>query len=133
MPFAGSHGGVGGAVVASAPGSGSAVVRMIRVAVFFPGDPAGGTGGVGAAGLALFWWQSSGFSQAKMTTYRRSVCLDLAGEMSSGKLRRRMEQCIFCLEFAGSGGIRSLAPMLLFRPFGSGGSGAKLFFCVDIK
>jgi hypothetical protein len=31
-----------------------------------------------------------------------------------------------CLEFAGLGGIRSCAPMLLFRPFGSGGSGAKL-------
>jgi hypothetical protein len=31
-----------------------------------------------------------------------------------------------CLEFAGSGGIRSCAPILLFRPFGSGGSGAKL-------
>jgi hypothetical protein len=31
-----------------------------------------------------------------------------------------------CLEFAGSGGTRSCAPMLLFRPFGSGGSGAKL-------
>jgi hypothetical protein len=32
-----------------------------------------------------------------------------------------------CLEFAGSGGIRSYAPMLLFRPFGSGGSGTKLY------
>jgi hypothetical protein len=31
-----------------------------------------------------------------------------------------------CLEFARSGGIRSCAPMLLFLPFGSGGSGAKL-------
>jgi hypothetical protein len=37
-----------------------------------------------------------------------------------------MEQCIFYLEFAGSSGIRSRAPMILFRPFGSGGSGAKL-------
>ena len=57
----------------------------------------------------------------------------LARVLSSGRLRRRMEQRIFCLEFAGSGGIRSLAPMLLFRPSGSGGSGVKLFFCVDIK
>jgi hypothetical protein len=31
-----------------------------------------------------------------------------------------------CLKFARSGGIRSCAPMILFRPFGSGGSGAKL-------
>jgi hypothetical protein len=31
-----------------------------------------------------------------------------------------------CLEFAGSGGIWSCAPMLLFRPFGSGGSGASI-------
>jgi hypothetical protein len=31
-----------------------------------------------------------------------------------------------CLEFAGLGGIRSCAPMILFRLFGSGGSGAKL-------
>ena len=41
MPFVGSHGGVGGAVAAFAPGGGSAVVHMIRAAVFFPGDPAG--------------------------------------------------------------------------------------------
>jgi hypothetical protein len=31
-----------------------------------------------------------------------------------------------CLEFAGLGGIRLCASMLLFRPFGSGGSSAKL-------
>jgi hypothetical protein len=31
-----------------------------------------------------------------------------------------------CLEFAGSGGIRSCAPMHLFRPFASGGSGTTL-------
>ena len=55
-----SHGGFGGAVAASAPG-GSAVVRMIRAAVFFPGDPAGGTDGVGAAGLALFLVAVLGF------------------------------------------------------------------------
>jgi hypothetical protein len=50
----GSHGGFSGAVAASAPSDGSAVVRMIRAAVLFPGDPVGGTGGVGSAGLALF-------------------------------------------------------------------------------
>ena len=77
--------------------------------------------------LLCFWWRSSDFSQAKMKIYRRSVCFDLAREMSSGKLRWRMEQCIFCLQFAGSGGIRSRAPMFLFRPFGSGGSVAKLY------
>jgi hypothetical protein len=59
MPFVGSHGEVGVVVAASAPGGGSAVVRMIRAAVFFPGDLAGGTGDVGAAGLSLFWWWSS--------------------------------------------------------------------------
>jgi hypothetical protein len=32
-----------------------------------------------------------------------------------------------CLEFAGSGGIQSGAPIFLFRPFGSGESGAKLY------
>jgi hypothetical protein len=31
-----------------------------------------------------------------------------------------------CLEFARSSGIRSCTPMLLFWPFGSGGSGTKL-------
>jgi hypothetical protein len=31
-----------------------------------------------------------------------------------------------CLEFAGSGGIWTCAAMLLFQPFGSGGSSAKL-------
>jgi hypothetical protein len=31
-----------------------------------------------------------------------------------------------CLESTGSGGIRSCAPMLLFRPLGYGGSGVKL-------
>lgn len=31
-----------------------------------------------------------------------------------------------CVEFAGFGGIRSCAPMLLFRPFGSRVSGAKI-------
>jgi hypothetical protein len=31
-----------------------------------------------------------------------------------------------CLEFAGSGGIQSCAPILLFRPFGFGGRDAKL-------
>lgn len=33
-----------------------------------------------------------------------------------------------CLEFAGSDGIRSCAPMLLLGPFGSIGSGAKLYY-----
>lgn len=61
MLSVGSHGGFGGAVAASAPGDGSAVVRMIRAAVFFPGDSAGGTGGVGAAGLALFLVAVLGF------------------------------------------------------------------------
>jgi hypothetical protein len=34
---------------------------------------------------------------------------------------------LLCLESAMVGGIRSCAPMLLFRPFGSGGSGVKLY------
>jgi hypothetical protein len=33
---------------------------------------------------------------------------------------------LLCLEFAGSDGIRLCAPMLLFQPFGSGWSNAKL-------
>jgi hypothetical protein len=36
------------------------------------------------------------------------------------------------LEFAKSGGIRSCAPMLLFRPFSSGWSGAKLCSCCHL-
>jgi hypothetical protein len=55
MPFIGSHGGVGGDVVASTPGGGWAVVHMICTVVFFPGDPAEGNGSVGAVGIALFW------------------------------------------------------------------------------
>lgn len=54
MLSVGSHGGFGGAVASFAPGDGLAVVRMIRAVVLFTGDPAGGTGGVGADGLALF-------------------------------------------------------------------------------
>jgi hypothetical protein len=38
----------------SPPGGGSVGVRMIRAAVFFPGDPTGVTGSVWAADLALF-------------------------------------------------------------------------------
>jgi hypothetical protein len=34
---------------------------MIRAAVLFPGDLAGGTGGVGASGLALFLVADLGF------------------------------------------------------------------------
>ena len=48
-------------MAASAPGNGSAAVRMIRVAVLFLGDPAGGIGGVGAADLALFFVAVLGF------------------------------------------------------------------------
>jgi hypothetical protein len=40
----------------------------------------------------------------------------------------RMKQCIFCLKFAGSGGIQSRAHMFLFRSFVSGGSNAKLHY-----
>ncbi|KAK1626619.1 hypothetical protein QYE76_000934 [Lolium multiflorum] len=40
-------------VSTSAPGEGSVVVRMIHAVVLLPGLPAGGTGGVRAAGLAL--------------------------------------------------------------------------------
>jgi hypothetical protein len=61
-----------------------------------------------------------------METFLRLVLLDLVRVVSSGRLHWQMYQCILCLEFAGSGGIRSCAPMLLFRPFGSGGSGVKL-------
>ncbi|KAK1616231.1 hypothetical protein QYE76_021748 [Lolium multiflorum] len=67
----GSHGEFGGAVAASAPGNGSAAVRMICVDVLFLGDPAGGIGGVGATDLALFLWWSSGFSHARMKIFRR--------------------------------------------------------------
>ncbi|KAK1662599.1 hypothetical protein QYE76_050758 [Lolium multiflorum] len=56
-----THGGFGGAVAASAPGNGSAAVHMIRVAVLFLGDPAGGIGGVRAANLALFLVAVLGF------------------------------------------------------------------------
>jgi hypothetical protein len=49
--------------------------------------------------------RSSGLSYAKMKTYLRHVRLDLDGVMMSfGKLRQRMEQCIFYLEFTRSGG-----------------------------
>jgi hypothetical protein len=48
-------------VAASAPDDGSAVVRMIDVVVLFLGDPAGGTGSVGVAGLALFLVAVLGF------------------------------------------------------------------------
>jgi hypothetical protein len=34
---------------------------MIRAVVLFPGDPVGGTGGVRAAGLALFFVAILGF------------------------------------------------------------------------
>jgi hypothetical protein len=47
----------------------------------------------------------------------------------SGEFRKALPANVtvnLCLEFAGSSGIRSWAPMLLFRPFGSGGSDAKL-------
>jgi hypothetical protein len=53
MHFAGSHGGVGGAMVVFAPGGGSAAAHIIRAVFFFSGDPIGVTGSVGAAGLAL--------------------------------------------------------------------------------
>jgi hypothetical protein len=49
---------------------------------------------------------------------------DRSGEFRKGPPANVTVQ--LCLEFAGSGGIRSCAPMLLFRPFGSRGSGAKL-------
>jgi hypothetical protein len=44
-----------------------------------------------------------------------------------------MEQCIFYLYFAGSGGIRSHALIFLFRPFGFGGSAAKLYSVVVVQ
>jgi hypothetical protein len=49
----------------------------------------------------------------------------------SGEFRKALSANVtvhLCLEFAGSGGMWPCAPMLLFRPFGSGGSGAKLCF-----
>jgi hypothetical protein len=64
MLSVGSYGGFDGAVAASAPGDRSAVVRMIRATVLFPGDPTGGTG-VGAAGLALFFMAVLGFLASK--------------------------------------------------------------------
>jgi hypothetical protein len=54
MHFAGSHGGVGGAVAALAPGGGSAGVCMIHAAVFFPGNVAGLTDDMGAVVLLCF-------------------------------------------------------------------------------
>jgi hypothetical protein len=59
-----------------------------------------------------------------METFLRPVLLDLVGVVSSPPANVSVH---LCLEFAGSGGILSCAPLLLFRPFGSGGSNAKLY------
>ena len=119
------------ALGASAPG-------MVVVASFFVGmvgrvvlPSCGGScsfpaGGVGAAGSVSIKEVVLDPSQAKTMIYRMLVSINLISMSCSGRLRRRMEHCILCLEFAGSGGIRSRAPMLLFRPFGSGGSDTKL-------
>jgi hypothetical protein len=53
----------------------------------------------------------------------------ITGSISYTLVRKALSANIIvqlCLEFAESGGIRSCAPMLLFRPFGSGGIGTKL-------
>ena len=49
--------------------------------------------------------------RAKMKIYRMLVPIELAGRSCSGRLRRRTPLGVSCLEIAGSGGIRSDAPM----------------------
>jgi hypothetical protein len=59
--------------------------------------------------------------------------LHVAGPSSSGRsgvFRKAPPVDVtlhLCMEFTGSGGIRLCAPMFLFRPFWSGGSGAELY------
>jgi hypothetical protein len=64
-------------------------------------------------------------TRAKRMSYRIRVTIDLAKVSRSRRLHRRTPLNDSCLEIAGSGGIRSCAPMFFLWQFGFRGSTSK--------